>query len=106
MNQEKRRWFPVIEKVKRFNQETGIPSEYFRCGVYSKPDGGISNQIANIYGFGSDEASDTCLIAAAPEMYELVEILLGVTVNAVAAEDFSEIRERCWSVLAKARGES
>jgi len=50
--------------------------------------------------------SNARLIAAAPEMLELVHHLISFTVNAVSPDDFFEIREKCYRVLDKVRGES
>lgn len=70
-------------------------------------------RIANVFNqssggeFAKEEVkANAHLIAAAPEMLHLVEVLLNVTVNAVDPNDFSDIRKQCRAVLAKARGES
>jgi hypothetical protein len=52
----------------------------------------------------SNREANAHLVSAAPEMLELVEILLNMTVNAVDPEGFSDIRNKCYQVLAKAKG--
>lgn len=47
---------------------------------------------------------DACLIAAAPELLDLVKTLVAVTVNAVDPKDFTEIRKKCRVAIAKAEG--
>lgn len=62
--------------------------------------------VADVFWGDNESEQNANLIAAAPEMLELVETLLSVTVNAVDPNGFSEIREKCYRVIAKARGES
>jgi hypothetical protein len=51
-----------------------------------------------------DNPADGHLIAAAPELLKLAQILIDITTNSVDPEDFTAIRNDALAVIAKAEG--
>ena len=54
---------------------------------------------------GDECEANARLIAAAPEMLELVRVLVNFTVNAVDPQDFAEIRNTAQALIAHIEGE-
>lgn len=104
------KWYPKIESIKRYDSETGVPTNILRCRVMSRLDGSLFDEIANIYAFNdADKVKATHLMAAAPELLSAAELVLS------AFNDFSPtghiidippLRKALTDAIKKARGES
>ena len=98
-------WYIKPRTVKKFKYDTFVS----RTTVLNAPDGGYSPRhvIATVARGNGKEVENAALIAAAPEMYEMLNIVLSNLLHGIHKSSIGVVtQQRIEVLLAKARGEN